>query len=209
MGELFDSNSTKVLSFADMVKGKKQLPTTSVDLNMLPKHIVKDGKPALVIPRVLFFEGCEIWKYSLIGRLDFKDLDFTDVKKNLLLQWGLDDGRVQFGPMNRGFFIIKLWTQDDKEKIFREDKNWLVAQQSLKLQEWYPSFNADKQVTSHSTVWVKFPGLPVELWMEKTVLSLGQTLGTPIIVDKRTLNHEYGYFASVLVDIDFAELDSE
>ncbi|KAI3847245.1 hypothetical protein MKX03_029725 [Papaver bracteatum] len=68
----------EVLSYAETLKGKKQMPTMSVDLTTLPKHTVKDGKPDLVIPQDYFFEGCEIWKYSLIGRLDFKDLDFNE-----------------------------------------------------------------------------------------------------------------------------------
>lgn len=69
--------------------------------------------------------------------------------------------------MNRGFFIIKLLTQEDKQKVFREDKPWLVAQQSLNLQEWYPSFDADKQVTSRATVWVKFPGFQLSFGLKK------------------------------------------
>ncbi|XP_026433423.1 uncharacterized protein LOC113330831 [Papaver somniferum] len=72
--------------------------------------------------------------------------------------------------------------------------------------EWFPSFDADKQRSSRSTAWVKFPGLPMEFWIEKTLLAMGKTLGFPIVVDKRTLAHEYGHFASVLIDIDFAEL---
>ncbi|XP_026399592.1 uncharacterized protein LOC113295473 [Papaver somniferum] len=47
------------------------------------------------------------------------------------------------------------------------------------------------------------------MWVEKTLLALGKTLGTLIVVDKRTLNHEYGHYASVLIDIDFAKLNSD
>ncbi|XP_026443171.1 uncharacterized protein LOC113343064 [Papaver somniferum] len=126
-------------------------------------------------------------------------------------QWGLGEAGVQFIPMNRGFFIIKLLTQDDKDKVFKDgNKNpWIVNDQPLRLIEWYPGFDADKQCTSHSTVWVKFPSLPVEMWVEKTLLALGKSLGTPIVVDKRTLNHEYGHYASVLIDIDFAKHDTD
>ncbi|XP_026428615.1 uncharacterized protein LOC113324508 [Papaver somniferum] len=111
--------------------------------------------------------------------------------------------------MNRGFFIIKLLTQEDKEKVYREGNKdpWIVNEQPLRLIEWYLGFDADKQCTSHSTAWVKFPSLPVEMWVEKTLLALGKSLGTLIVVDKRTLNHEYGHYASVLIDIDFAKLN--
>ncbi|XP_026459187.1 uncharacterized protein LOC113359827 [Papaver somniferum] len=119
--------------------------------------------------------------------------------------------KVKFIPMNRGFFIIKLLTQEDKEKVYREGNKdpWIVNEQPSRLIEWYLGFDADKQCTSQSTVWVKFPGLPVEMWVEKTLLALGKSLGTPIVVDKRTLNHEYGHYASVLIDIYFAKLNTD
>ncbi|XP_026419408.1 uncharacterized protein LOC113315330 [Papaver somniferum] len=75
--------------------------------------------------------------------------------------------------------------------------------------EWFPGFDADKHKISHAIVWVKFPCLTVEFWIEKTLLALRKTLGTPIVVDKRTLAHEYGHFTSVLIDINFAELNTD
>ncbi|XP_026443139.1 uncharacterized protein LOC113343021 [Papaver somniferum] len=212
MGDPVDPNHivapSKILTYADRLKGRKELPKTSVDLSSLPNPTLKDGKPSIEIPNELYLEGCALWKFSLIGRLDFKELNFSDVKKNLELQWQLGEGRVHFVPLNRGFFIIKLLSQEDKVMILQAEQ-WVVAQQKLTLMEWFPSFDADKQRSSRSTVWVKFPGLPMEFWIEKTLLAMGKTLGSPIVVDKRTLAHEYGHFASVLIDIDFAELKSD
>ncbi|XP_026378403.1 uncharacterized protein LOC113272821 [Papaver somniferum] len=119
----------------------------------------------------------------------------------------MGEDRVQFASLNWGFFIINLQSQEDKTKILEAEK-WIVAQQNLTLMEWYPSFE-HKQRSSRATVWVKFSGLPIEFWIEKTLLSMGKTLGTPIVVDQRTLAHEYGHFASILIDIDFAELDTD
>ncbi|XP_026459464.1 uncharacterized protein LOC113360136 [Papaver somniferum] len=203
MEEPYDSSHMKMLTFAEMVVGKKFFRTT-IDLKTLPKPTVEEGKPALVIPDALFRKGCEIWQYSLIGRLDFKDINFGDVKKSLEEQWMLGVGKVKFVPMSKGFFIIKLSSLEDKMKVNRKEP-WFFQQQVLKLQEWFPSFDPTKQKTSHATVWAKFPGLPVELWTEESLLAIAQTLGTPIVVDSKTLNHDYGYFASVLIDINFVE----
>ncbi|XP_026433435.1 uncharacterized protein LOC113330843 [Papaver somniferum] len=82
---------------------------------------------------------------------------------------------------------------------------WFFGHQKLNLIEWFPGFDAEKQRYSHASVWVTFPGLSMEFWTEKTLLTMAKSLGTPIVVDKRTLAHEYGHFAAVLVDIDFAE----
>ncbi|XP_026442511.1 uncharacterized protein LOC113342068 [Papaver somniferum] len=110
--------------------------------------------------------------------------------------------------MNRGFFIIKLQSQADKDKLLNVE-GWFFDHQKLNLIEWFPGFDADKQRTSHASMWVKFPGLPLEFWIEKTLLAMEKSLGTPIVVDKRTLEHEYGHFSSVLVDINFAEMATD
>ncbi|XP_026448157.1 uncharacterized protein LOC113348549 [Papaver somniferum] len=119
----------------------------------------------------------------------------------------MDNGRVQFIPMNIGFFIIKLQSVEDRDKILNVEA-WMFEQQQLNLMEWFPGFDADKHNTTNATVWVKVPGLAVEYWIEKTLLALGKTLGTPVVY-KRTLAHEYGYFASVLIHINFAELNTD
>ncbi|XP_026443170.1 uncharacterized protein LOC113343063 [Papaver somniferum] len=153
-------------------------------------------------------EGCDIWKFSLIGRLDFKGINFQDVKNSFEQQWQLGQGRVQFIPMNRGFYIIKLQSMEDRDRILNVEA-WMFEQQKLNLMEWFHGFDAEKHNTSHATVWVKFPGLPVEYWIEKNLLAFGKSLGTPVVVYKGTLDHEYGYYASVLIDINFAELDTD
>ncbi|XP_026400455.1 uncharacterized protein LOC113296362 [Papaver somniferum] len=199
-----DVSLLRNLTYADLVKGKQQLPTTSVDLNSLPKPTLKDGKPAVILPESFYLDGCDIWKFSLIGRLDLKRVNFQDVKNDLELQWQLGQGMVQFIPMSRGFFTIKLQSQEAKDKLLKTEA-WFFGHQKLNLIEWFPGFDVEKQRTSHASVWVTFPGLPLEFWTEKNLLSMAKSLGTPIVVDKRTLAHEYGHFASVLVDIDFAE----
>ncbi|XP_026384338.1 uncharacterized protein LOC113279910 [Papaver somniferum] len=110
---------------------------------------------------------------------------------------------VQVCTYEQRFFVIMLSNSDDNEKI--SASNWFINHRALKLIDWYPGFNSEKQKTSHAAVWVRFPGLPMKLWTEKSILSMGKILGTRIVVDQRTLSLEYGHFASVLVDIDFAK----
>ncbi|XP_026455412.1 uncharacterized protein LOC113356472 [Papaver somniferum] len=85
----------------------------------------------------------------------------------------------------------------------------MVDSHQLRLIEWDPGFDADKQPTSRATVWVKFPGLPMEFWVEKYLLAMGKSLGTPIVADTRTLNHEHGHFAYFLINIDFARHETD
>ncbi|XP_026433417.1 uncharacterized protein LOC113330826 [Papaver somniferum] len=204
MGDASHASHVRSRTYADQVKGKQQLPTTSIDLSSLPLPTLKEGKPAIVLPESFYLEGCDIWKFSLIGRLDFKGITFQEVKDDLEHQWQLGQGAVQLIPMSRGFFTIKLQSQTAKDKLLNAEA-WFFRHQKLTLIEWFPGFDAEKQRSSHASVWVSFPGLPLEFWTEKTLLSLAKSLGTSIVVDRRTLAHEYGHFASLLVDINFAE----
>ncbi|XP_026420055.1 uncharacterized protein LOC113316036 [Papaver somniferum] len=140
MGDASHASHVRSRTYADQVKGKQQLPTTPIDLSSLPLPTLKEGKPAVVLPESFYLEGCDIWRFSLIGHLDFKGITFQEVKDDLEHQWQL-----------------KVWV-------------------TIRI-----------------------------LDRKNVLLSLAKSLGTPIVVDRRTLAHEYGHFASVLVDINFSE----
>ncbi|XP_026443521.1 uncharacterized protein LOC113343609 [Papaver somniferum] len=196
-------NLAKPISFADTVTGRKTLNPTTIDLSTLPNPTLKEGEPALQIPTDLYQEGCKRFQHSLIARLDFTGLKFNEVKQTLMEQWKFSSIHCSFIPMSKCFFIVRLTNEADKEMI--RGSKWMVNQHQLRMIDWYPGFNPEKQRTSHAATWVRFPGLHMELWTERSLLTIGKALGTPIVVDHRTLDLEYGHFAVVLVDIDFAK----
>ncbi|XP_026450923.1 uncharacterized protein LOC113351073 [Papaver somniferum] len=191
-----DSNK----SYVDAFKQRKPIQPTSVDVASLPNPSLIEGEPALEIPTKFFEEGCQQFQHNFIARMDYTGLKFNEMKQNLEAQWKFT---AKFVPMTKGFFIIMLSSKEDKEKV-RKTK-WFINEHLLRLIDWYPSFNPEKQATSHATVWVRFPRLPVELWTEKTILSMGKVLGNPIVLDQKTLDLDFGYFAADLVDIDFGK----
>lgn len=75
---------------------------------------------------------------------------------------------------------------------------------AIRPQEWVPNFDPEKQKYTASIVWVQLKGLRLEYWTEKILLAMCKTLGKPIKVDEVTMNKEFGFFASVIVEIDFA-----
>ncbi|XP_026410464.1 uncharacterized protein LOC113305661 [Papaver somniferum] len=54
-------------------------------------------------------------------------------------------------------------------------------------------------------VWVRFPGLGLEFWNEKILFTICKEFGTPIKIDNATAKCEVGYYANVLVEVDFAK----
>ncbi|XP_026410617.1 uncharacterized protein LOC113305835 [Papaver somniferum] len=66
-------------------------------------------------------------------------------------------------------------------------------------------FNPESEKNTKATVWVRLPYLHFEYLEEETLFRIARGLGKPVYVDHRTLRVEYGYFAAVLVDIDFSK----
>ncbi|KAF6151440.1 hypothetical protein GIB67_020664 [Kingdonia uniflora] len=72
----------------------------------------------------------------------------------------------------------------------------------IRLMPWSPLLSAENHQNMNVLIWYKFRGLSSELWSLKIVMSLRKTLGILIHIDRSTINPDYGYLASVLVDID-------
>ncbi|XP_026433583.1 uncharacterized protein LOC113331020 [Papaver somniferum] len=193
------------MCFADLVKGKKPYMLTYSDLLSLPEASLYIEKPTLGLPIELTQEGSDIFQFSLTGRLNFKGLKLNDAKKSLEEQWGFSDGRCKLVPMTKGFFIIKLTSAEDKERVWHGD-SWKVQKQTLRVMNFYPNFDPERQNTSHATFWVSFPGLCIELWTKKILLSIAIILGKPIVIDQKTLDHDVGNYVVMLIDIDFAKV---
>ncbi|XP_026419616.1 uncharacterized protein LOC113315568 [Papaver somniferum] len=144
----------------------------------------------------------EAWKYSLIGRLDFVHLKFSDAATILRNQWKLKD-KYQLIPLGKGFFTIKLSSIEDKEYI--TSGKWEVQDQVLRVRNWIPNFRPENQRTSKAMVWVHYRGLSLEYWDEETLFTIIRAIGTPIKVDAATLQYQSGYYAKVLIEIDLAK----
>ncbi|XP_026459465.1 uncharacterized protein LOC113360139 [Papaver somniferum] len=107
--------------------------------------------------------------------------------------------------MTKGYFIIKLVSTEDKECVWHGE-TWVIQNQQLRVFNFYPNFDPERQNTTRVTVWVSFPGLYIELWTKKILLSIAKILGKPIAIDQKTLYHDVGNYAAVTIDIDFAKM---
>ncbi|XP_026384831.1 uncharacterized protein LOC113280423 [Papaver somniferum] len=180
---------------------------SSIDADSLSYPPVRSstGEVLIKIPKDLSSRSKEVWKYSLVGRFNFKTLglQFEEAKLILCNQWSLT-GQVQFIPWRRGYFIIKLFNEADRKRVSYEGP-WKVKNQLLKVLPWTPMFNPESEKISRAAVWVRFPYLHLEYWEEEILFRIARGLGKPVVVDPRTLKHEYVYFAAVLNDIDFSK----
>ncbi|KAF9603308.1 hypothetical protein IFM89_034657 [Coptis chinensis] len=67
-------------------------------------------------------------------------------------------------------------------------------------------FGPEIQHISHAMVWVKFPKLKQQFGtMRYLIMTMGRCLGYPIGIDKPTAEREYGFYTSILVDLDLSK----
>ncbi|XP_026416701.1 uncharacterized protein LOC113312162 [Papaver somniferum] len=176
--------------------------TTNLVYDSTSSTMNSEDPPSMFIPDDVIEESLNKWKFSLIGRLDFVKLKMNIAATLLKQQWSLK-GSLQFIPLGKGFFIIKLDNEDDRKHIWQG--LWMVEEQTLKIRPWEPNFNPETQKTSLAYVWVTFPGLSIEYWKESILLQMGNKLGRAVKVDEITLKREIGYYAGVLVEVDFSK----
>ncbi|XP_026417292.1 uncharacterized protein LOC113312773 [Papaver somniferum] len=173
-----------------------------IDFRVPNMNSAEENSPSFFIPDEVIDECLDEWKFSLIGRLDLVKLKMNTVSEALLKQWQLK-GKVQFIPLGKSFFIIKLDNLEDINHIWQGF--WKVDTQILCIRSWEPNFNPAAQKTTSAYVWVIFPGLSIEYWKESILMQMGSILGRAIKVDEITLKRVVGYYACVLVEIDISK----
>ncbi|XP_026410427.1 uncharacterized protein LOC113305628 [Papaver somniferum] len=111
--------------------------------------------------------------------------------------------RVQAYSIRKRFFHHKLDNEIDRNYIKAGELE--VNYQVLRLRNWVSNFRPANVRTSKSQVWIRFPGLGLEFWKEKILFEICKEIGTPIKIDAAIAKCEVGYYANVLVELDFSQ----
>lgn len=64
------------------------------------------------------------------------------------------------------------------------------------------NFNLDIQMNSIPHVWIRIHGLPMEYKRPSDVYNITKGMGFPLRIYKNTLNHDFGIYARLLVEVD-------
>ncbi|KAF5191655.1 hypothetical protein FRX31_018758 [Thalictrum thalictroides] len=106
-------------------------------------------------------------------------------------------------PGMKGFFMVRLSCEEDLVRIW--GSSWKFGGQMIRLTKWTPDFDPDLQKSTNALLWVKFPKLKQQYWDYELLMSMGKALGSPVGIDRHTLERDFGYYAMVLVDIDLSK----
>ncbi|PIA32092.1 hypothetical protein AQUCO_04600033v1 [Aquilegia coerulea] len=169
----------------------------------LPSPSLKGNLSCIKLPQKTLERGRLFCKFCLVGRLDFLKISLEKVRKIPAEIWN-PAGGWKIIPLGKGFFMFRLSSEEELVRIWTRGP-WKFENQALRLTRWTPKFDTDVQRSSKALVWVKFPKLGQQYWDYEILMSLGKALGDPIGVDKHTIDRDFGYFTSVLVEVDLSK----
>ncbi|XP_027184123.1 uncharacterized protein LOC113782432 [Coffea eugenioides] len=140
------------------------------------------------------------WSRGLILKVLGKTVGFWTLEQKLKELWQLSQD-FEITDLERGFYVVRFRAKEDYHKTL-DGGPWMVQGHYITVTKWRPDFRAEKADITSTMVWVRQPGLPVEYYIEKFLMAVGNCVGKAIKVDQRTLTAERGKFARIYVEVD-------
>lgn len=135
------------------------------------------------------------WRCAVIIKLMGKPNSSNALKfmaDSLRRKWN-PQGPWQIIDLPNDYFVVKFHLHEDMDTALYGGP-WIIAGQTLVVQQWKPSFNPSLDEITTMAVWVRIVGLPPKFFKEFTMRKIGHSLGSVVKVDKLTLSQNRGQF---------------
>lgn len=113
--------------------------------------------------------------------------------------WQLEND-CEIIDIDKGFLVACFYSRDDYLKVL-EGGPWVVFGHYLTISKWCPNFTPSESEIASTLIWIRFPELPLEMFRERTLMAMGNTIGKALKVDMTTNDVARGRFACVCVEI--------
>ncbi|KAI8008512.1 hypothetical protein LOK49_LG07G02816 [Camellia lanceoleosa] len=107
--------------------------------------------------------------------------------------WG-PQGDFEAPDIGHGFFIVKFDMMEDYTKVFTSSP-WVALDHYVIVRRWQQDFKSNEAEEDTTTMWVRFPNLPIEYYNEKVLFHIGKVLGTPLKIGINTVMAARGKYA--------------
>lgn len=198
-------------SYSDAAKNKKYQPkmswdqvlenSLSVDEDLLKPKVVRG--PCVQVSLDKYTGYTTYWQKTLIIRTLGKAISFKFLMVRLRQLWKLQES-FNLVDIGNNFFIVKINNPDDYWHILTGGP-WVVAGYYLTVQRWKPFFKPVLSDISSTAVWVRLPGLPLELFQQEVLSDAGNAIGKMVKVDTHTHESSRGKYARICVEIDLTK----
>lgn len=138
-------------------------------------------------------------EYALVGRWHFPEMDDTKMRHWVELQWKpLIDYTPIVARLLKEWYCFHFLSTNDLEAI--QNHPWVYGRSFLALRKWYMGYNLLENTPINNLIWVKLPGLPLELWSKETLTKIGNAIGRCVYVDPRCLGGKDKCVAWILIE---------
>lgn len=148
-------------------------------------------------------DWCEPWKLTLVVNVMGKKLNYRVLENKINRDWARN-GAVKIIDLPRGYYAVMFEAEEDYNSALYKGP-WMVADHYLLVQRWKPNFLQNSVAKRKVAVWVRVPGLPLELYNDKFLGRLGLGLGSYLKMDRNTSAQARGHFARFCVELDLAK----
>ncbi|XP_057440923.1 uncharacterized protein LOC130732924 [Lotus japonicus] len=193
-------------TFKDKVLGAKPLSIPEeVDLlesGLMQMDLVEGNRlfPSFDMDDNAYKSICTPYEDCLVIKLLGKKIGYRLLCERLRSLWKLP-GSFEVIEVHNGYFFVKFDSQDDKVKVLT-GAPWMIFDHYLSVKPWTSEFVAADSKINTTAVWVRIPGLGLQFYHRKILMTLAKGLGKPIKVDMNTVDMQKGRFARVCVEID-------
>lgn len=166
------------------------------------QDVVEEGKlfPVVEIPWDSYKQSWQHWCRVLIIRVLGKTFSFRIMESRIKKLWQLKHG-CELIDIDRGHMVTRFYSQKDYLKVINGGP-WTVLDHYLIISKWKPNFKPGENEVRTTLVWLRFPLLPLKMFVESTLLSVGNAVGRAIKVDSITTEMIKGRYARVCVELD-------
>ncbi|XP_061344299.1 uncharacterized protein LOC133290248 [Gastrolobium bilobum] len=138
--------------------------------------------PTYKISKAQHKEDCKKWKKALIIKLLGRRISSRFLLARLQRLWGLT-GTFEAIDLDNGYIVLCF--SDDRDYIHvLQEGPWVIADHYLIVQRWRPLFNPYEDVVQKLAIWMRLPGLPIELYSNQHLWRIDNIFGRTLKVDK-------------------------
>lgn len=92
------------------------------------------------------------------------------------------ENRCEMIDINDGYVIVRFYSAKDYTKVM-DGGPWMVMGHYLTIVKRRPNFRITDAITS-TLIWVRFPKLSIEMFSEKVLFGMGNTMGKTVKIDR-------------------------
>lgn len=164
--------------------------------------VVEEGElcPVVYIPWDSYKQSWQQWRRALVIRVLGKTFSFRILEPRIRKLWQLEHD-CELIDIDKGYLVARFYSQEDYLKVINGGP-WTVLDHYLTISKWTPNLKPGETEISRTLVWLRLPRLPLEMFVESTLLRVGNVIGRAIKVDSFTGEMIKGRYARVCVELD-------